>query len=269
MLWYAARPAPSCANLEVCPIVQAPCPPLKEYYPQEADRRGWVGGLFDRTAADYDRIERAMAFGTGSRYRRGALRRAGMMQGMSVVDVGVGTGLVAREAAHLVGDASRVTGVDPSSGMVEQAKVPLGVRLIAGSAEAIPLPSGCADFVSMGYALRHVSDLSLAFGEFWRVLRPGGIVCLLEITRPEGVVSRTLLKAYMRGVIPVLARIVARHPETPKLMRFYWDTIEACASPRAIMGAIEDARFEQVTRHVELGIFSEYCAHKPQAAPLH
>jgi demethylmenaquinone methyltransferase/2-methoxy-6-polyprenyl-1,4-benzoquinol methylase len=239
---------------------------MKEYYPHEADRRGWVGGLFDRTAGDYDRVERAMAFGTGSRYRRRALRRAGLTQGMVVVDVGVGTGLVAREAAHLAGDATRVTGIDPSSGMVQQAKVPLGVRLICGSAEAIPLPSACADFISMGYALRHISDLALAFCEFWRVLRPGGIICLLEITPPERAMPRALLKAYMRGVIPMFAHIVARHPETPKLMRFYWDTIEACAPPPAIMSAIKDARFEDVTRYVELGIFSEYRARKPLSA---
>ena len=119
----------------------------------------------------------------------------------------------------------------------------------------------------MGYALRHISDLSLAFSEFWRVLKPGGIICLLEITRPEGSMSRTLLKAYMRGVIPLLARIIARPPETPTLMRFYWDTIEACVPPQTIMSAIANARFENVTRHVELGIFSEYRARKPCAAP--
>jgi demethylmenaquinone methyltransferase/2-methoxy-6-polyprenyl-1,4-benzoquinol methylase len=244
--------------------VPAPCPPIKEYYSHEAERRGWVGGLFDRTAGDYDRVERAMAFGTGSRYRRRALRRAGLTQGMQVIDVGVGTGLVACEAAHLVGDATPRHGRRSKSGMVRQAKVPAGVRLIAGSAEALPLPSASADFISMGYALRHVSDLALAFCEFWRVLRPGGIICLLEITPPERAVPRALLKAYMRGVIPMFAYIVARHPETPKLMRFYWDTIEACAPPRAIMSAIRDARFEDVTRHVELGIFSEYCARKPR-----
>jgi demethylmenaquinone methyltransferase/2-methoxy-6-polyprenyl-1,4-benzoquinol methylase len=68
----------------------------------------------------------------------------------------------------------------------------------------------------------------------------------------------------MHGVVPVLAHIVARHPDTPTLMRFYWDTIEACAAPQAIMRAIEEARFESVTRHVELGVFSEYCARKPR-----
>jgi demethylmenaquinone methyltransferase / 2-methoxy-6-polyprenyl-1,4-benzoquinol methylase len=269
MLWYSRlASAPVDASPEVCPTVQAPCPPLKEYYAREADRHSWVGGLFDRTAADYDRIERAMAFGSGSWYRRRALQRAGLSPGMRVIDVGVGTGLVACEAAGLVGDATYVTGVDPSSGMVAQARVPVGVRLIAGRAEAIPLPDASADFLCMGYALRHISDLTLALGEFWRVLKPGGVICLLEITRPQGKLARALLKAYLRGVVPLLAHVVARQPETPQLMRFYWDTIEACAPPQAIMMAIEESHFTAVTRHVELGIFSEYRARKPCAAHL-
>jgi demethylmenaquinone methyltransferase/2-methoxy-6-polyprenyl-1,4-benzoquinol methylase len=152
--------------------------------------------------------------------------------------------------------------------MVAQARVPAGVRLIAGRAEAIPLPDACTDFLCMGYALRHISDLSLALGEFWRVLKPGGTICLLEITRPEGALARLLLKAYLRGVVPMLAHIVARQIETPQLMRFYWDTIDACAPPQAIMAAIEEAHFAAVTRHVELGVFSEYRASKPLAARL-
>ena len=59
----------------------------------------------------------------------------------------------------------------------------------------------------MGYALRHIGDLSLAFREFLRVLVPGGRVCLLEITLPEGRLSRVALKVYMRGVVPLMARV--------------------------------------------------------------
>jgi demethylmenaquinone methyltransferase/2-methoxy-6-polyprenyl-1,4-benzoquinol methylase len=101
-------------------------------------------------------MERLMALGSGSWYRRRALQRAGLRTGMSVVDVGVGTGLVAREAARLVGDGKLVLGVDPSSGMIENAIVPPGVRLASGSAESIPAPDASADFLSMGYALRHI-----------------------------------------------------------------------------------------------------------------
>ena len=126
-----------------------PHPPLLHYYATEADRRHWVRSIFDRTAGDYDRVERILGLGTGSWYRRRALRRAGLGAGMTVLDIGTGTGLVAREAATLAGDATRVTGVDPSSGMVRHARVPAGVRLRAGSAEAIPAADGSADFLSM------------------------------------------------------------------------------------------------------------------------
>jgi demethylmenaquinone methyltransferase/2-methoxy-6-polyprenyl-1,4-benzoquinol methylase len=240
----------------------APHPPLKDYYAHEADRDGWVRRLFDQTAGDYDRVERAMAFGSGSWYRRRALARAGLRAGMRIVDVGVGTGLTAREAAYLVGQSGHVTGVDPSAGMLNRAVLPAGVKLLLGCAEALPLPSGAADFVSMGYALRHVTDLSAVFREFARVLVPGGRICILEITAPAGRARRTFLKAYMRGVVPFVARCIARHRDVPKLMRYYWDTIEACASPTLIMGALRDAGFIDVQRTVSLGIFSEYCGSK-------
>jgi demethylmenaquinone methyltransferase/2-methoxy-6-polyprenyl-1,4-benzoquinol methylase len=146
--------------------------------------------------------------------------------------------------------------------MMDHAKVPTGVRLLTGRAESIPVEDGNADFLSMGYALRHISDLSLAFREFHRVLKPGGRLCLLEISRPQGVVRQTLLKIYMRGYVPVLSRMLARHAGTPELMRYYWDTIEACAAPAVIVAALCTAGFQEVHRHVELGIFSEYRARK-------
>ncbi|MDB5368070.1 MAG: Methyltransferase type 11 [Rhodospirillales bacterium] len=242
--------------------MRAPHPPLKNYYAHEADRGEWLRHLFDRTAGDYDRVERVMAWGSGSWYRRKALLRGGLMPGMRILDVGVGTGLLAREAACLVGTSGHVTGVDPSAGMLESAVVPVGVKLLLGRAEALPLSAGAADFISMGYALRHVADLSVVFREFMRVLAPGGRLCILEITAPAGRARRAVLKAYMRGVVPVVARCIARHRDAPELMRYYWDTIEACASPSFIMAAIADAGFVDVRRTVSLGIFSEYGARK-------
>ncbi len=247
-------------------VVHAPHPPLTQYYDGEHRRRDWVRAIFDSSASDYDRVERLMALGSGSWYRRQALVRAGLAPGMRVVDVGVGTGMVAREAARIVGSASLVTGVDPSPGMLANARVPEGVTLIEGSAEAIPLPDGCADFVSMGYALRHIGDLSAAFREFHRVLKPGGIACVLEITRPETRLRMLVLKTYMRGVIPALSWFVARNADTPKLMRYYWDTIETCVPPARVVATLEAAGLEDVKRHVEAGIFSEYLAIRPRAS---
>jgi demethylmenaquinone methyltransferase / 2-methoxy-6-polyprenyl-1,4-benzoquinol methylase len=244
------------------PDVDPPHHPLPRYYAGPTERRLWLRDLFSRTAVDYDRIERAMAFGSGAWYRRRALREAGLGPGMTVVDVGVGTGLVACEAARIVGDPTQVTGVDPSPGMVAQARVPAGVRLLEGTAERLPLADASADFISMGFALRHVDDLGATFAEFRRVLRAGGRLCVLEITRPESALARALLKAYMRGVVPWVAGRVARHHDTPELMRYYWDTIEACVPPATVLQLLRATGFVAVERQVDLGIFSAFRARK-------
>jgi demethylmenaquinone methyltransferase/2-methoxy-6-polyprenyl-1,4-benzoquinol methylase len=242
--------------------------PLGEYHASEEERSGFLRRMFDGVAPDYDRMERLFTFGTGSWYRRQALVRAGLAPGMRVVDVGAGTGLVTREAVWLAADPALVTGVDPSIGMLACARLPRGVRRLGGRAEAIPLADGSCDFLSMGYALRHVSDLETAFGEFRRVLRPGGRLCLLEITRPDGRVTRALLRGYMRGVMPVVTRLMAPAVARRRMWHYYWDTMEAAAPPAQVIRALEAAGFTGVRRHIEtplLSIFAEYQAVKPGA----
>ncbi|MDA7419122.1 class I SAM-dependent methyltransferase [Xenophilus arseniciresistens] len=242
--------------------VQLPHAPLPAYYADEAEHTRYLRRIFDDTAADYDRIERVLALGSGPWYRRMALQRAGLAAGAQVLDVGIGTGLVAREALALIGPTGRLTGVDPSPGMMGEVALP-GVELVAGRAEALPRPDASADFLSMGYALRHISDVAAAFEEFHRVLRPGGRLLVLEISKPQSRWGAALLKGYMRTVVPVIARVVARKKTaTPELWRFYWDTIEACIPPERVMQALRDAGFTDVKRHVELGVFSEYTATK-------
>jgi demethylmenaquinone methyltransferase/2-methoxy-6-polyprenyl-1,4-benzoquinol methylase len=246
--------------------VHAPHRPLTDYYASEQERQGFVRAIFDRTAPDYDRIEKLLALGSGPWYRHQALLRAGLRPGMRVLDVGIGTGLVAREAIAITGDAALVTGVDPSAGMMAAARLPAAVRLAEGRAEAIPLPDASFDFLSMGYALRHIGDFSAACREFHRVLKPGGRLCLLEITRPEGRLGRLLLKAYMKGVVPLLAGVVGKRRDTALLWRYYWDTIEACVPPAGVLATLEAAGFTSVHRHIEiraLSVLAEYQAIKP------
>lgn len=241
----------------------APHAPLTAYYASEAERHGWVRGIFDSTASDYDRIEHVLAFGTGPWYRRRALKRSRLAEGMQVLDVGIGTGLVAREALKIIGPTGSLVGVDPSAGMMGQVQLP-GVQLVSGRAEAIPREDASCDFVSMGYALRHLSDITAAFREFHRVLRPGGRVAVLEITRPASRAAMVGLKAYMRLVVPGIALVVARNRKgTSALWRYYWDTIEACVPPEAVLQALKDAGFKRVRRYTELGVFTEYTALKP------
>jgi demethylmenaquinone methyltransferase/2-methoxy-6-polyprenyl-1,4-benzoquinol methylase len=256
-------------GLQPLPQPQPPHTPLPDYYAQGNvdERRRFLTHIFDDTAVDYNRIESMMALGSGRWYRRQALLRAGLAAGMQVVDVGCGTGLVAREALGIVGAGGALVGLDPSPGMLAQAQLegPARFEMIEGRAEAIARPDASADFLSLGYALRHIDDVGVAFAEFRRVLRPGGRLLVLEITRPESGFGRAVLKAYMRTVVPALARLVARSHETTRLWRYYWDTIDACIAPPLVLQALQHAGFTAVRRHVELGIFSEYTAR----APLH
>ena len=107
-------------------------------------------------------------------------------------------------------------------------------------AEALPFADASFDFVSMGYALRHVADLGRLFAGYRRVLRPGGRVLLLEIAPPESRLRQGLLKAYLGGVVPVLSRLAGGGSAT--LMRYYWDTIEACVPPPEILRQLRAGR---------------------------
>ncbi|NEX21747.1 class I SAM-dependent methyltransferase [Thiorhodococcus mannitoliphagus] len=249
--------------------IVAPHPPLTDYYASEAERASFVRGIFDQTAPDYDRIEGLLALGTGGWYRRQALLRAGLVPGMDYLDLGVGTGILMRQAVRILGDASRATGVDPSPGMMALARSLPGGRLVEGCAERIPFADASFDFVAMGYVLRHIGDLSAAFRELNRVLRPGGRLCILEITRPEGRIVRGLLRTYIRGMVPALARLSGARRESARLWRYYWDTIDACAPPEQLVSSLGAAGFLSVRRHIDtraLSFLSEYQGRKPGAS---
>ncbi|MGR4870149.1 class I SAM-dependent methyltransferase [Variovorax sp. LARHSF232] len=251
------------ADASRSPNALAPHTPLPGYYKDEAEHRAFLQKIFDDTAPDYERIESVLAFGSGRWYRRQALLRAGLAAGAQVLDVGIGTGMVATEALGIIGPKGKLVGVDPSPGMMGQVHLP-GVELVQGMAEALPRPDASSDFLSMGYALRHIGDVSAAFAEFHRVLRPGGRLVILEITKPRGALGTAMLKTYMRSVVPVIALIAARGRTTPRLWRYYWDTIEACIAPETVLQALRHAGFVDVKQRLELGIFSEYTASKAQ-----
>ncbi len=116
----------------VSPSELPPHPELSAYYRGARGKRTFLRQIFDETAHDYDRVERVLALGSGRWYRRQALRRAGLAGGMRVLDVATGTGLVAREAMGVVGAAGNVIGVDPSVGMLRQARASLNLRAVLG-----------------------------------------------------------------------------------------------------------------------------------------
>ena len=240
---------------------RAPIGVLRRYWTDESGRRRFLNNLFDGTARDYDFVERLLAFGSGSRYRRDALKRAGLTPGMRVLDIATGTGLVAREALSIVGPEGSVVGLDPSAGMIGEARS-LGIPLVRGLGEKLPYAPASFDFVSMGFALRHVADLDVLFSEIRRVLKPGGTACILEITRPRRKLASGSLHLFMTRVVPAVAWLTRRGKKAGSLMHFYWDTIDACVRPEVVLQALRRCGFPTPRREVILGMFSEYVAQK-------
>ncbi|WP_018292175.1 class I SAM-dependent methyltransferase [Verrucomicrobium sp. 3C] len=257
-------PTPSSESGECATPVGAlpPHPPLLSYSRTGIHREVYVQGLFEEVAPEYERMEGFMALGSGSRYRKQALLRAGLAPGDTVLDVGTGTGLLAREALALAGPQGCVLGVDPSPGMLNEVREPR-LQLLRGSAEALPLPDASCDFLSMGYALRHLRDVHAAFAEFYRVLCPGGRLLLLEITRPTSLWGRLLLRGHLRVVVPLLGRFAGCSQASKELWHYYHETIEACVPPPVILEALRASGFLDVQRHVEFRCLSEYMARRP------
>lgn len=240
--------------------VGAPHPPLAHYYSDPDHRLHFLERLFDRTAPHYDRIGQLLSLGWGGWYRRRALRRAGLAPGMRLLDVAIGTGAVAREAIAVLGPACPVIGVDLSQGMLTEARRCLAIPLVRGRMETLPFADGSFDFISMGYALRHVSDLGTAFVEFRRVLRPGGRVALLELGKPTSPLWMRIVRFHLREIIPRLGRWGSGMAEVETLMHYYWDTIDQCVQPETIVAALTNAGFAQARCDREFDVFRAYLA---------
>jgi demethylmenaquinone methyltransferase/2-methoxy-6-polyprenyl-1,4-benzoquinol methylase len=241
----------------------APHPTLPRYYSGPQTKRAFLKTIFDDTAGDYDRIEKWLGLGSGSWYRRQALLRAGLAHGMRVLDVAVGTGLVAREEIRIVGSQKLVLGVDPSVGMLSRAVTQLQIPAVLGVGEQLPVRDQAVDFLSMGYALRHLGSLDAAFAEYFRVLKPGGRLCILEITRPRRAVPRLIVRSYMRWIVPSFSRLFGSSAASKRLWEYYWDTIDACVPTARVIEALQSSGFVDVKCHAELGLFAEYTATRP------
>ena len=235
-----------------------PHPPLEEYYADPSQRQKFVRELFDGTAEWYDSIIQMLSFGSGGRYRRDALVRAGLTTNTRLLDLACGPQPVARSAMPI---AKRITCADPSIGMLRAGRKRAQLPLVQAMGERLPFRDASFDLISIGFAMRHFADLHVVFDECRRVLAPGGRLLILEITPPRSRVGAALLRFHLDKVVPLYARIRSGgNKETATLLHYFWDTIEKCVPPETIMQALRESHFEGVNRHVELGTFSEYSA---------
>ena len=239
-----------------------PHPTLTARYISSAAKPEFVDGLFNKGAPHYDAIVDWGFLRSGAGYRRWVQRRHGLKPGHHVLDVACGTGLVAVQAEKILGTAENITCLDPSEGMLAVARTKLAARFVQGRAEAMPFADNSFDFLTMGYALRHVLDLETTFREYRRVLKPGGKLLILEVTKPSNRFGAFLFRVYFGRVYPFLTQLFTRSRDARDMMRYYWETMDACVPPDAVLAALRTAGLTEVKRNTALGLFSEYTAVK-------
>jgi demethylmenaquinone methyltransferase / 2-methoxy-6-polyprenyl-1,4-benzoquinol methylase len=164
--------------------------------------------MFARIARRYDAMNTVMTFGQDARWRRCVARALdGLAPTARVLDVGTGTGRL----AHAIQNRQpgvQVVGVDFTLPMLERA--PRSLALAAADALSLPFGEAQFDAVVSGFVVRNLSDLELGLAEQARVLRPGGLLAILETTPGPSIwpVS-AVYRFYFRHVVPLIGRLLA------------------------------------------------------------
>jgi len=163
-----------------------------------------VRQMFDRITPVYDAMNRIMTMGLDQRWRKLAAESV-VESGDRVLDACCGTGDLARAALAAGG---RVTGLDFSERMLERArqKGP-EIEWVLGDVLALPFPDASFDAATVGFGVRNVADLEAGFRELRRVLRPGGRLACLEITRPRGALA-PFFRVWFDAAVPLLGKLL-------------------------------------------------------------
>jgi demethylmenaquinone methyltransferase/2-methoxy-6-polyprenyl-1,4-benzoquinol methylase len=198
-----------------------------------------VRAMFDRIAPVYDVMNRVMTAGLDRRWRR-ACAEAAVRPGDRVLDACCGTGDLALACARA--GAGVVTGLDFSEPMLERArrKAP-ELEWVQGDVLALPFPDGSFDAATVGFGVRNVEDIAAALRELRRVLRAGGRLGILEITRPRGFL-RHFYGVWFDRIVPLLGRVLpggAAYSYLPASVRRF-------PGPEDLAGLLADAGFESV-----------------------
>jgi len=206
------------------------------------ERASYVQDMFTRIAGRYDLMNRLMTGGQDVRWRRQVIRLARLRSGASLLDLGTGTGDLAREALVQVPRA-RVVAADFTLEMmrVGQRRGPL--NFCSADALRLPFPDSSFYAVVSGFLMRNVIDLQKALQEQQRVLKKGGRMVILDTTRPKKNLLSPLIWLHMHVVIPLLGRILTGSSDA---YRYLPETTEGFVTAENLASRMAVAGFKKI-----------------------
>ena len=237
-----------------------------------ADKRRRVRDMFAAIAPSYDINNRLHSLWQDQRWRRRAVKLAQLRNSDNVVDVACGTGDLTLRFADQLWHGKRprpaqVVGIDFTYEMLPIAlaksraaqprrirfritgddswsKLASFTRFINGDAQSPPLPNESADVVSIAFGIRNVQDPAAAMREFFRILRPGGRVIILEFSLPTNRVLRGLYNFYFRQVLPRTATLISG--DKTGAYKYLPDSVNTFIGREQMMQMLRDAGFGNV-----------------------
>lgn len=172
------------------------------------ERAHYVQSMFTKIAHRYDLMNRLMTGGQDIRWRREVIQLAKLRPNASLLDLGTGTGDLAREALTQFPQA-RVTAADFTLEMMRVGKKSGELNFSSADALNLPFKDKTFDAVVSGFLMRNVTDVQQALKEQFRVLKPGGRIVVLDTTRPRKNILSPFIKFHMHVIIPTIGGLLS------------------------------------------------------------
>ena len=172
------------------------------------ERSKYVQSMFTKIAYRYDVMNRLMTGGQDIRWRKQVIKLAQLKPNASLLDLGTGTGDLAREAL-LQEPQAIVTAADFTIEMMRVGKKSGNLKFSAADALNLPFKDTTFDAVVSGFLMRNVTDIQQALKEQYRTLKPGGRIIILDTTRPKKNILSPFIWIHMHFIIPTVGGLLS------------------------------------------------------------